>query len=199
MTRMDDLPLAAGDTVTLIVDTQRADGRVVATLPHAAWIALGPSAAIPNRGDRVELQLIGNDALYGIRGHVKSVETDGRVQIAWGANRIQRVQRRAFFRVRARLDVHVEVPSTGESTTLFTFDLSAGGLLVAAPVAWPVGAEVTLSLTLPDDEPPLDVRGRILRRQRVEGASGMAIEFIDLDEANRARLTRVLFRLQART
>jgi hypothetical protein len=99
---------------------------------------------------------------------------------------VQLPQQRSASRLRIPLDVSV----AGRAGR--TVDISAAGLsLEGAGFAAP-GSEVDLDVDVPDHEPPLRCRARVVR----ETEELTALEFVGLSRADRDRLARFIFAVQ---
>jgi len=68
-------------------------------------------------------------------------------------------------------------------------NLSLGGIWLDGTLPHPPGTRVALDIELPGDG-PLRVNGEVVPRQA--GASGMAVRFVGLSEAGRARIAALL-------
>ena len=73
-------------------------------------------------------------------------------------------------------------------------NLSQGGLFINTKTPQPVGAVVKLIISLPDTAFPYNISGRVMRINAPDNPAhepaGMAIEFLDLDEAKRSHIER---------
>ena len=76
-------------------------------------------------------------------------------------------------------------------TPVSVYDLSEGGCFVTCPLPQPTGAEIDLKIELPG-EGWIAAKGRAIREF---AEFGFALEFIDMEADDRARLGRVLDRL----
>jgi Tfp pilus assembly protein PilZ len=70
-------------------------------------------------------------------------------------------------------------------------DISLGGAFLKADLLLEVGEELSLELRLPDGK-TFDTHARVAWVRRAEGAGGMGIEFIDLEQDARERLASYL-------
>ncbi len=73
-------------------------------------------------------------------------------------------------------------------------NLSTGGLFINAAQPLPMGSKVTLLLSFPGESEPMEIVGRVAR-SILPGAPngeapGMGVEFVDLQQDDRALITR---------
>jgi hypothetical protein len=105
-----------------------------------------------------------------------------------------REDRRSNPRRARQLDVRYRV--VGEQLSHPSVDLSTGGVFVACTQPLPLGADVEIFLD--DDDGALRVGAKVVRvvwggRQQGEPVEpGMALQFVDLDDDDQARLTALL-------
>jgi type IV pilus assembly protein PilZ len=68
-------------------------------------------------------------------------------------------------------------------------NLSEGGMFLEKTIPHPVGTQIALQFTLPDNHGPLKVRGEIVNAAAEEGELGMGVKFVGLpdDVAERIR------------
>jgi uncharacterized protein (TIGR02266 family) len=84
------------------------------------------------------------------------------------------------------LEVKVDLESDHNFYTGLTQNISAGGVFIATHHIRRIGDRITLKFTLPGSEKTIDVETEVrwIREntalQRVEGASGMGVRFINL-------------------
>jgi uncharacterized protein (TIGR02266 family) len=69
-------------------------------------------------------------------------------------------------------------------------NLSAGGIFLEKTIPHPIGTQVMLQFTLPQEEQPIRVRGEIVNAAAEEGELGMGIKFLDLPADAVARIQR---------
>jgi len=90
----------------------------------------------------------------------------------------------------ARVNIELEVSFSSDSQFYvgLTGDLSEGGLFVSTYRSLPVGAAISLALSLPDG--PVFARGQVRWvRDAVEGVTpGVGVAFEDLTEPDRVRI-----------
>ena len=84
------------------------------------------------------------------------------------------------------LEVKVDLESEHNFYTGLTQNISAGGVFIATHAIRRIGDRITLKFTLPGSEKTIDVETEVrwIREnsalQRVEGAQGMGVRFINL-------------------
>ena len=178
--------------VTLLVGATQLRCRVVAVNRDEA--ALKPST--PPRVSRQELEgaasliFAHQSTLIALKGRASwGVEEDDlRFTVRDG---VQVPQQRSASRLRIPLDVSV-LTAHGERVEARTLDISAVGLSLAGGGYGEPGDVVGLELDVPDHQPTIACRGRIVR-----GTIEMtAIAFSDLSVEERERLARFIFAVQ---
>ena len=178
--------------VTLLVGATQLRCRVVAINRDEA--ALKPFTA--PRVSRQELEGAAS-LIFGHQGSLVALK--GRA--SWGAedddlrftvrDGVQVPQQRSASRLRIPLDVTV-LTTSGERVHGRTLDISAAGLSLAGGGFGEPDEEVGLEIDVPDHQPVLACHGRIVRGN----IEMTAIEFADLDPADRERLARFIFAVQ---
>jgi uncharacterized protein (TIGR02266 family) len=103
---------------------------------------------------------------------------------------------------RAQLHADVKLRSEGNLHTVFARDVSEGGVCVATGDMLALGSQVEIELSLPDEGPPIAVRGEV-RWQRVRGTgpdlpAGMGVRFLNLAFADRRRIEAFVARRDTR-
>lgn len=97
-------------------------------------------------------------------------------------------------------EVTVAYRSAGSFLTDWATDISIGGLFINSRKPLPVGTVLKLIIQLPGAASPVDMAGRVTRAvepdERSGAAAGMAIEFLELDPATRARIEELVERLR---
>ncbi len=80
----------------------------------------------------------------------------------------------------------------------FGTTLSKGGVFVNTGQPLPVGTPVRLLVSLPDQDAPCEVTGRVIRVQGASesGTPGMGIEFTNLDPETQERIAGLVARLR---
>jgi c-di-GMP-binding flagellar brake protein YcgR len=121
---------------------------------------------------------------------------------------VRRVQRRSFFRLGANVPVAIEplaplpgIRPPGPPCRGVTVNVSGGGLLLESPELYPEGSTLHLALDLPDGVPPAETRAEVVRdagraSPGVRATWFLAVEFLDLPETARERITRYIYLLQ---
>ncbi len=74
-------------------------------------------------------------------------------------------------------------------------NLSSGGAFFAQTLPHPAGTVVNLRFTLPGDSQEIQCRGKVVAAPA--DALGMGIEFVDLKDADRQRIERLIDTAQA--
>jgi len=122
--------------------------------------------------------------------------------------RVRRVQRRSFFRLGANVPVAIEplaplpgIRPPGPPCRGVTVNLSGGGLLMESPELYPEGSTLRLALELPDGVPSAEARAEVVRdagraSPGVRATWFLAVEFLDLPDDARDRITRYIYLLQ---
>ena len=112
-----------------------------------------------------------------------------------GKRKEKRTSKRITFR--ARVDYELE----SEDTFVFEHmaNLSKGGIFLATRTPLAVGTTTTLRFDIPKGGRTVEVQGRVawINEYRPGGENpnpGMGVEFVDLDEADRDVITRLVKR-----
>lgn len=162
-------------------------------------------------GSRVEVYVVKPDAIYTLETTIadKRLSPEPTHVLERHDSAAKRMQRRQFFRVDTRVRLGLRymkqdrdgceyAPESGYSR-----NISAGGLmcLVHAPVR--TGDQVQMQIHLPSDDEAINASGTIRRTHESTAGKRFArlagIEFQDISEQDRSRLTRFLFRAQSRS
>lgn len=98
----------------------------------------------------------------------------------------RRDTRRDFERFRAILEVRVA--TADELVTLYTENVSAGGMFIPTNMDLDGGDHVVLDLVHPDNDTVMHLEARVVRRERKGRDAGVAVEFVGLDEGRRDAL-----------
>ena len=99
--------------------------------------------------------------------------------------------RRRFPRLRVRLDAYWE--GRDSDLAFDDLDLSLRGVFLPCRLGEPEGAEGIVRIALPGAVEMVRARAVVLRRSEV-GRPGMAVRFIELSDAHRARIAAYLVR-----
>jgi hypothetical protein len=106
----------------------------------------------------------------------------------------QLLKRREYVRATVELALRLTLPGADEEIVIAdaqALDLSGGGLLVGGLANPRIGQEHAFALELTgDDAAPVRGRGRIVR---LVGTDKAGLQFTELDEAGRIRLTQLAF------
>jgi c-di-GMP-binding flagellar brake protein YcgR len=171
-------------------------------------------ATIPLRNNQpLSLYFIKEDAVYNFEGAIQETQQEPAPRIAVRqTGQIQRIQRRAFFRVRAMLPVQltgiIESGSSGGGgkdnilhIVTSTVDVSGAGLAIHHNAPIPTDSMFDIKLTIEKDEPPLKLLGRVVHSEPVIGLTDrrlyhIAFFFVLIKEAQRRTIVRRCFRIQ---
>lgn len=192
-----------GERIMLeVLPTGEAYPGEVQSVADPAVIVVAPlarSATPPPVGSAVRVTFVRKDGLYEDRGAVTHL-TDGpdsqlSVQLA---GEVLRTQRRDYVRQDASLNAEVVV--RGAPLKCVTKDVSGGGvsLLVGTTPPMADGDEFEISLNVPDGRPPIRVNCRAKYVREILRGSRWLVgsQFIAIDEDDRQRLVRFVFRLE---
>ncbi len=208
MTEPADIELKINDSVLL--SPTEPDGE---QLQHSSYIQrLGEewmSLPIPThrgrrvrftRGQSVRVMVQRDDALYAGVGRVLEVNWQKKVPSlkVEQPGEMKRVQRRSYFRWECSLAVRwhpvvQEDDSVGGYGT--TVDISAGGLKLVVSRRLQVGEEYLFCVDLADEQ--IEAEGRVLRGEQRSGSGyTYAVQFTDIEEWERDKITRFIFQKQ---
>lgn len=153
------------------------------------------------------------------RGHFAAVarvraRTDGVPSVVLAVERVDRLQRREFFRWSGTVDVRYLLVPEDEKVDLAavrqdpawkatrTLDLGGGGLCLRLDEPVEVGARVLLAIQLPSQKEPVYAEGRVARVQEVPRPRAAryraGIEFVRIGESARSKIMGFLFSQQVR-
>ncbi len=160
-------------------------------------------------GTEVELYFVRPDAIYSMLTHVtdKAIRPEPVLILERDDEKIKRLQRRRFFRVSVRVKVKFLLPDDEVSEEdnrreelTYTYNLSAGGLFCPIQSTCQVGDPLELHLFLPKEDEPIHAIGKVVRvQEKKNNLRNIGVNFENIRERDRARLTRFLFRAQARS
>lgn len=88
---------------------------------------------------------------------------------------------------RYQVAFEVRLGNVLELQNLCTRDVSAGGMFVNTPLRLPHGEEVRLYVIHPDTQVPFALDAKVLRSGLGPGGPGVALEFVHMDDALRAK------------
>jgi pSer/pThr/pTyr-binding forkhead associated (FHA) protein len=97
------------------------------------------------------------------------------------------------------IELHLVYTSTELEIEALSRDLSESGVFVCSQVLDPIGTECQLKI-LVDGGPPIDVRGvvrRVVERDTETDEIGLGVEFVQLGEAQLARIRTTIERMDA--
>ncbi len=161
-------------------------------------------------GAQVEFFFVRPDAIYATTAEVvdKVVSPSPALILRPEGQDIRRIQRRQYFRVVTQVKVVFVFTDqeTGETyfqeETTLTKNVSAGGLLCPVKTRCYPNMPVKIQLFLPAESDPINATGKVVRIQHVkedeEHPYRIAVQFEEIRESDRARLTRFLFQIQAK-
>ncbi len=202
-----ELQVGEGSQTRVVVGVIREVGEDRLTLEPVGQSDV--SEKVPQRTP-AELFFVRPDALYSMSTEVFDSKTRPVVRLFLRRDdtKVHRIQRRQYFRVNVKVKIlyrweggHGDRPEEVDKAT-YTRDLSAGGLLLQLEERFEHNDRLWMEIYLPDQPNPLNSFGRVVRVRPLTTAQGRCyltgVEYIDLSEEARARITRFLFRLQAR-
>lgn len=171
----------------LTLDPPRLDGRIV-ELPLGRSFVVAYS--LREIQCEVDAELVGGPGPDGGGTYAARLIGDGR-----------RVQRRNTVRVPVHLSVQASVGGGQAeiSCGAVTENLSAGGALLRVDWAVEVGSSLTTTVLCGGDTGAIDIRGRVVRCDRVDGGERphrVAVAFLDMPHADEDRLVRLVFERQ---
>ena len=123
---------------------------------------------------------------------------------------IKRIQRRQDYRVKCLIPLEVVATLSETSSGLHkaklhlktnTYDLSASGVSLRTSTAVKAGTLPVVKLSLPDGGPPMKVSCRVVHcfaAPENQNKFHVGIQFLKLEEDNRARLVRFVYRAQSK-
>jgi hypothetical protein len=144
----------------------------------------GPEAMLRAAVPRGVYEMNGHARWYGVGVDLMRFEFDGEPTL---------VQRRNYARVGATLPVTVARQAGGELEHTTTVNISGSGVLLAGPEDLELEDEVWVSIQISEGEPPIEVRGLVLRITE-EGYKGLHITSIS--ERDQDRLIALVFERQ---
>jgi hypothetical protein len=106
----------------------------------------------------------------------------------------QLLQARAYIRAEVSAEVSLRDPVSGQLQRTSTLDLSGGGALLAGIAGAREGESFDFEIELPEHEPPVTGRLRVVR---FTGALHAGVQFTEIAEADQGRLVRHVVNVQA--
>ena len=170
---------------------------------------------IPIRnGQPVTLYFIREDAVYNFEAVIDETQREPVPRITVRKiGQIQRIQRRAYFRVRAMLPVQLtgiipgsrsEKKEQAEALHIVTstVDISGAGMAIHHGTSLATDTVFEARLAIENDEPPLKLLARVVHSEPVVGPLNdrhvyhIAFSFVAITEAQRRKIVRRCFRIQ---
>lgn len=181
-----------GQHVTLIVGEDEHAARVERVLDGAVELGLARTPDEPLvAGEEATMESIDARGLHRIIG---TMDPDRRepdlVTLRW--EQVEDIQRRQFVRVEATCIVEVRRQGRDPIPT-FTVNVSGSGFLLAGPDDLEEGDLVELSVRLNEGQPPLEVKGEVVR---ITGDGHRGVHITDIAENDRERLIHYAFERQ---
>ena len=91
------------------------------------------------------------------------------------------------------VSLRVDFPGIDASRPDEATSLSKGGMFVRTDRELPVGSLVPVAIELPDGEPPVPTKGKILYKSRRRAREpGFGVQFVETDQTFRARVDRYI-------
>ncbi|KAA3613959.1 MAG: PilZ domain-containing protein [Calditrichaeota bacterium] len=161
-------------------------------------------------GSEVEILFTQPDAFYTLQTTIfdKIAHPTSLFVIKDVREKIQRSQRRRFFRVATRLQVAFVFIGLDNGkqkkmvASTFTKNISGGGLYCYIQNPLMVGELLPLEVFLPDEKKPIVAKGRIVRKDELKkpdvSLKAYGFNFEKINELDRAKIIKYLNRLQSR-
>ncbi len=217
---MLDLPMAINDPLEVQILDEKglvtcssrvhdlAGGRIQLNWPTRSGVRVSV-----RKDQELVLLFTRPDGIYSGKAVVESASPNPTPLIVVRAiGGMERTQRREYYRVRVSLPVKMvglENRSTGAHVNKAsglhiiarTIDISGGGLAIHKEFPIMPGTEFDIALTLEEDQPPLELTGRVVYSEPIRTFQGrqlyrVAMAFVDIQEAARRRIIRHIFKLQ---
>jgi hypothetical protein len=189
----DQIPLPfPGSPVTLVVDDDRHGGVVEevedlclmlkpVALPDRMRMAGAGDGFIEFVSDQGPCRMLGQASVLGEGGRVR-FDADGPPAL------LLRTER-----VRAPVEMVIDIELSGETLTGTTRDLRGAGVLIAGPLAVQLGDLLQYRLHLPGREKTIDGWGKVAR---LAEDGDVALSFEDMDPDDRAAVLLAVFEAQ---
>jgi type IV pilus assembly protein PilZ len=101
---------------------------------------------------------------------------------------------------RLEYELPVAYSTVSGFVTDWAVNISRGGLFINTQKPLPVGTQVRIIISLPGTEFPFNLTGRVTRVNELHAQAnqvpGMAVEFVDVDDAKRGRIEEFVDRLR---
>ncbi len=159
-------------------------------------------------GTALQIYFVRPDAIYSMNTRVvdKILKPVPLLILHRDDQQISRIQRRQFFRVAVKVKVIFKFNEEADGTpplveTSYTRNLSAGGLYCPIHSPCAIGDQLIIQIFIPQEADPVEAVGKIVRIHppaKKNQPQFVGFAFVDIKESCRARLTRFLFRVQAR-
>lgn len=107
-------------------------------------------------------------------------------------------ERRRHPRVKLDLLVQFRLQSYEQFLTDYASDLSIGGMFLRTPEPKPEGTLLYFQFTTKDDGALIEGLGRVVRVTRGGDATGMGIEFVNVEEPSLTRIREIVEQRVAR-
>lgn len=195
--RFVDCPVSAVGTIARIDPA----AFVVSLVPENERLAVSASS-IEGRG--VWVMAAADDALY--RFTAKLLRASGRFLYLSFPAKFERVQRREHVREACLFEVEFVTPldrRAGRRNKATAVNISCGGLRAVYDGRVEAGDHVEVSLQFPQDGPPLQLSGAVLRKEEFSRfgrrLSRVTVRFDGLAKTDERRLAEFITRLQVKS
>lgn len=218
---MSELPIKINDLVQVRIlgEEPRSTypSRVDDIIKDKMVLAWPTSSGVPipiRNGQPVSLYFIREDAVYSFEAVIDESQREPIPKIALRqVGLIQRIQRRAYFRVRAMIPVQLtgivkskkskknDVDDTLHIVTS-TVDISGAGMAIHHSAPLPTDTIFETRLTIDNERPPLRLLARVVHSEPLIGLVSerrvyhIAFFFVAITEAQRRQIVRRCFRIQ---
>jgi c-di-GMP-binding flagellar brake protein YcgR len=159
----------------------------------------------------LDFSIVREGNAYSFSGRVNEIINEPRPLVTVVvSSAIERVQRRQDFRIKCLIPLEVVAMLSETSSGLHparlrlrtnTYDLSASGVSLRSATVIPTGTLPVIKLSLPDGEPPLKISCRVAHcyiSLENPGKFHVGIQFMNLEEDDRMRIVRFVYRVQAK-
>ena len=160
---------------------------------------------------KLGFSLVREGSAYSFNGFVDSISKEPQpVVTIIISSAIKRIQRRQDYRVKCLIPLEVVATLSETSGGLHkaklhlktnTYDLSASGVSLRTSTAIAVGTLPVIKISLPDGAPPMKTSCRVVHcfaAPENQNKFHVGIQFLKLEEDNRARLVRFIYRAQSK-